>query len=235
MQLRSSHRIIQRRLFSATLFLLVWGVPAALAESHPLISAQAYGRLLDRVFPHRDPDVSKVLYEMVLRFMMTNHTESEVVIDVYQDGKAEAWLFSVVGPSVWHTAKEYIQKAGKEDVERIAKLVRSSKREVALPPAQVWAWHAACFESLRQASTKIEQQAAAERKTGEVELPLDGGGTFELWFTQDLTSIHWRVMDEEVNDSGPAGISPVARWMNDVRSYAIKNAGAATPPVPGPR
>jgi hypothetical protein len=42
--------------------------------------------------------------------------------------------------------------------------------------------------------------------------------------TPAATEIHWRSMDQEVDDSGSAGGSPVAAWMNDVRRYALSAA-----------
>jgi hypothetical protein len=195
----------------------------AAAPVHRHLSLEAYGRILNLVFPHKEPDASVILYEMVLRFMTSKHSESEVVIDVYQTGRTEGWLFQVPGPSVWNTANEYVQKSGREDVEQIAKLVRRSKREINISPDQAEAWHAACLESLGQATTVLKAEEVATKKTGEVEIYLDGS-TYELWFSQAATEIHWRSMDQEVDDSGSAGGSPVAAWMNDVRRYALSAA-----------
>jgi hypothetical protein len=222
MKIFPPHRVIQR--------LIVWLVPLLLASAayaanaaapvHRHVSLEAYGRILNLVFPHTEPDAGVILYEMVLRFMSSKHSESEVLIDVYQTGKSEAWIFQVSGSSAWNIANEYIQRSGREDVEQIANLVRRSKRKISISPDQADGWHAACLKGMGKATAELEAEAVGTRTTGEVGIYLDGS-TYELWFTQGATQIHWRSMDEEVNDSGPAGDSPVAKWMNDVRSYAL--------------
>jgi hypothetical protein len=189
-------------------------------DTHPIVSSVAYGRILDTVFSQKKPKTSQLQYSMVLRFMSSKHTEAEVVVNVFNGGKAEATLFKASGSSVWNIANDYIQKTGREDVEQIAKLVQTTKQPVSISPVQAALWHSGALKSLGQSSGELQQDIVALGKTGETTIFLDGT-TYELWFNQGLTEIHWIVMDEEVNDANAAGRASIAQWMNKIRRYAF--------------
>jgi hypothetical protein len=195
----------------------------AAPQVHPLVSSEAYEQILNLVFPHPEPSASVIRYEMILRFMPSSHSESEVVIDTYNTGKIQAWLFQVSGPSAWNTANQYIQKSGREDIAEISKLVQTSKHEIMISPEQAEAWYSACLKSLRQACAHLGVETSVEKSNGTVSVFLDGS-TYELWFTQGTNEIHWRFMDQEVNDSAAVGDSPLAKWMNGVRRYTLTTA-----------
>jgi hypothetical protein len=196
-------------------------VPAA--SVHPLLSSRAYDQLLDILFSHQTPGADKIRYEMALRFMTSSHPESAIVIDVFQTGEVQAWLFRVSGPSAWGIANQYVQDSGREEIGEISKLVQVSKQRLAVSLQQADTWHAACMKSLAQAGAQLEKDSQATKSTGDVRIFLDGT-IYGLSVAQDGTDIQWRLVDEEVNDSSPAGVSPLARWMNDVRRYALASA-----------
>jgi len=192
-------------------------------KTHPTVSSEVYGRVLDAVFSHEEPKTSQLQYSMVLRFMSSQHTEAEVVVNVFNGGKAEATLFGVSGSGVWNTANEYIQRTGRVDVDQISKLVQTTKQIVSVSPVQAAVRHSEALKRLGQSSVELQQDFVALKKTGETTIFLDGT-TYELSFNQGLTEIHWRVMDEEVNDAITAGRSSLVRWMNDVRRYSFDHA-----------
>ena len=194
----------------------------SVTDTHSIVSSVTYGRILDTVFSQEKPKTSQLQYSMVLRFMSSKHTEAEVVVNVFNGGKAEAALFTVSGSSVWNTANDYIQRTGKVDVEQIAKLVQTTKRPVSISPDQATLWHSGAMKSLGQSSVELQHDFVALRKTGETTIFLDGT-TYEFWFNQGSTEVHWIVMDEEVNDLNAAGRSSIAQWMNEVRRYAFSH------------
>jgi len=189
-------------------------------DTHPVANLEVYGRILDTVFSHEEPKAGQLQYSMVLRFMSSNHPEVELVVIVPNGGKAETMLLRVSGPSVWDTANEYIQKTGRADVQQIAKLVQTTKQVVSVSPVRVVLWHSGVLKSIGRSSVELQQDFVSLKKTGETTIFLDGS-TYELWFTQGLTQIHWVVMDEEVNDTQAAGHSSVAKWMNEIRRYSF--------------
>jgi hypothetical protein len=206
----------------ATICLTVCLRPTATSaqDTYPIVSPEVCGRILDTVFSHEGPRASQLQYSMVLRFMPSHYPEVELVVMVLNGGKAETMLLRVSGPSVWDTANEYIQKTGSADVQQIAKLVQTTKQVVSVSPVRVALWHSGVLKSIGRASVELQQDFVSLKKTGETTIFLDGS-TYELWFTQGLTEIHWVVIDEEVNDTQVAGYSSLAKWMNEIRRYSF--------------
>lgn len=191
------------------------------AQVHSLISSGAYENLLDLVFSHEQPLVSQLQYSMVLRFMSSSHTETEVVLNAFNGGKrAEATLFRISGASAWNTANDYIQGTGKSDLGGIAKLVHVTKQVFPLSTDQAALWHSEFVKSLEQSSQELQQQLSTLEQTGETTIVLDGT-TYDLRYEQGATQLRWEVMDEEVSDSESVGHSALAKWMNEIRRYAI--------------
>ena len=93
-----------------------------------------------------------------------------------------------------------------------------------ISPGQAEVWHESLLKRVSQATADLQREVAAFQKAGEATIVLDGT-TYELRLRQNTTEVCWELIDEEVNDSRPAGRSPVARWMNEVRRYALAHAG----------
>ena len=192
----------------------------SVTDTNTVVSSVAYERILDTVFSKGTPKTSELQWSMVLRFMSSKHTEAEVVVNVFNGGKAEAELFTVSGSSVWNAANDFIQKTGKLDVGQIAKLVQTTKRSVSISPVKAAFWHSGALKSFGQSSVELQHDFDTLSKTGETTIFLDGT-TYELWFDQGLTEVHWKVTDEEANNLSAAGRSSIAQWMNEVRRYAF--------------
>ena len=154
-------------------------------EVRPLLSSEAYGRVLDRAFSHKGPKPNQLQFSIVLRL-----------------------------------ANEYIKKTGSVDVEQILKRVQTIRQTLPVSSGQAALWHLEFLKSLDESSIQLQQDFLARNKTGETTVFLDGS-TYELWFDQGVTQVHWASMDEEVNDVGPAGSTPLAKWMNEIRRYAL--------------
>jgi hypothetical protein len=193
------------------------------AQVHPLVSPDAYRHILDAAFSHEEPKAVQLQYSIVLRFLSSKHTESEVVIYVLRDGTAQVMFYRVSGSSVWNIANEYIQKTGGIDVHQIAKLIQTTKQVLPVSSSQATLWYSGLLRSIEQSSIQLQQERTTLGKTGETTIFLDGS-TYELWFEQGLTQVRWTVMDEEVDDVSPAGRSSTARWMNEIRRYALNHA-----------
>ena len=184
-------------------------------------SVEAYDRILDVVFADEEPALTQRQYAMVLRFMTSTPVESEVVIFASANGTVQATFWQVAGQSVWNAANDYFQKnSGKADVEQIAKLIEIKRQTLSASPDRVALWYSNLLKSIGQSTAQLQQEAALFKKTGETAISLDGS-TYELWLEQGQTSVHWTVMDEEVDDTNPAGHSSIARWMNAVRRFAV--------------
>lgn len=190
--------------------------------AHPHISSDAYEHILDEVFAHKEPGARQLQYSLVLRFMTSKHAESEFVLFVLRDGTAQGNLFQVSGSSVWTTANEYIQKHGTADVLQIAKQVHVAGSSIPISQDQASLWYSSLLRNIERSTVQLQQEMVTLKKTDETTVFLDGS-TYELWFDQGMTDIHWTVMDEEVDNVRPAGHSPIARWMNDVRQYTLRH------------
>jgi len=194
------------------------------AQTYPLITPEAYERILDLAFAHEQPSPKQLQYSMVLRFMTSTHAESEVVISVFTNGSIQENFWQISGQSAWNAANDYIQKnSGNTDVEQIAKLIQTQRRLISVRPDQVTLWYSDLLKSMRRSTAQLQEETALFKKTGETPVYLDGS-TYELWLDQGLTNVHWTVMDEEVDDTNPTGHSAIARWMNEVRRYALERA-----------
>jgi hypothetical protein len=198
------------------------GLTQSSPEQAHLISPDAYGHILDIVFSREAPDAAQLQYSFVLRFMSSRHTESEAAISVLRNGMVQARFSKVAGPSVWDVANDYIHKTGDTDVQQIAKLIHITKQVLPVSSSQAALWYAGLMRSMAQSSTQLQQETATFKKTGETTIFLDGS-TYELWFQQGLTQVHWTVMDEEVDDASTVGRSFIAKWMNEVRRYAVSH------------
>lgn len=192
------------------------------SEAYPHISSDAYEHILDEVFTLKNPETRQFQYSLVLRFMTSKHAESELIIFILRDGTARGDLFQVSGPSVWTIANDYIQKTGNSDVQQIAKQVQVAVTPLSISPDQAEFWYAGLMKHVERSTAQLQLDLTTLKKTDTTTVFLDGS-TYELWFRQGMTEIHWRVMDEEVDNVGPAGRSPVARWMNEVRRYALSH------------
>jgi hypothetical protein len=174
------------------------------------------------VFVFDKPRVSELQYSMVLRFMSAHHGESEVVMNVFSDGHAKALILRSSGSSAWNAANDYIQKNGEANLEEIAKHVKIARQPIALTERQSLIWHSALLDAIAQSALQLKEKFIGLKDKRETSIFLDGS-TYELWFEQGGTQIHYVVMDEEVDDSHPSGNSPLAKWMNDVRRHALQH------------
>lgn len=193
------------------------------SEAYPLVSSDVYEHILDEVFALKEPETRQLQYSLVLRFMTSKHAESELILFVLRDGRAHGTLFQVSGPSVWTIANEYIQRTGNTDVRQIAKQVQVAAIPLRISPDQAERWYADLMRNIGRSAAQLQLDMTTLKKTDKTTIFLDGS-TYELWLRQGLTEIHWTMMDDEVDNNGPAGRSPVARWMNDVRRYALSHA-----------
>lgn len=194
-----------------------------LSASHPHVSEDVYNQILDAVFVLKQEKTSDLQYSMVLRFMSSSHAESEVAVNVFNGGRAEAILLTATGISVWNAANEYIERTGKVDVQEIARIVQMKRQTILVSPVQASVWHSEFLKSLGQSSVELQQDFVVLKRTGETTIFLDGS-TYELWFNQGVTKVHWVAMDAEVDNTKPAGRSAVAKWMNDVRRYSLAHS-----------
>ena len=192
------------------------------SAAYPQVSEDAYEHILDEVFAYKEP-TARLQYSFVLRFMTSKHAESEVVLFALGDGTAQGNLFQVTGPSAWTIANDYIQKTGSTDVRQIARQVQAVKTSLSIPPDQAGLWYSGLLRSINQSTVQLHQAMVTHKKTGKTTIFLDGS-TYECWFDQGLTDTHWKVMDEEVDNVNPAGHSFVAKWMNEVRRYALSHS-----------
>jgi len=85
-----------------------------------LISQEDYDRLLGVVFRNQQPTAVQSYYSIVLRFMPSRYTESEVAIYARRDGTIHAILLRVSGSSAWNIANDFIQRVGNVEIHRIA-------------------------------------------------------------------------------------------------------------------
>jgi hypothetical protein len=193
-------------------------------QARPLIRPEAYERILDEVFSHEEPKATQLQYSLVLRFMSSRHTESEVTIFVFKNGSVQANLYRVSGQSAWNVANDATQRTGSTDTSQIAKMIQTTKQDIAASPDQAALWYSGLQKSIEQSTRQLQQELASFGRTGETTIFLDGS-TYELWFQQGLTQFHWIIMDEEVDDVNPAGHAPLARWMNEVRRHALRHVG----------
>ena len=121
----SQNKALRRTLcLSIALGTIAGGAQNPTEQVNPLLSSEAYGRILNVVFQREEPKASELQYAIFVRFMSSVHSESQIVIEMGINGKGQAWLFRVSGSSVWNVANEYIQKTGHEDIVQIARLVQ---------------------------------------------------------------------------------------------------------------
>lgn len=193
-------------------------------ETFSHVSSDAYEHILDEVFAYKKPETRRLEYSLVLRFMTSKHAESEIVLFVPANGNPSGTFFQVSGPSVWTIANNYVQKTGNANVQQIVKQVHVTRHALPMSQGQAQDWYSGLLMSIGRSVDQFQREMVALKTTGKTTIFLDGS-TYELWFDQGSTSIHWSAMDEEVDDVHPAGYAPIARWMNGIRRYAISHPG----------
>lgn len=193
------------------------------AGRHTQVGHAEYEQILNAVFSHEEPTARDLKYSITLRFMTSRHAESEIVINTLRSGMPQATLYTVPGPSVWDVANDYVQKHGHVDVQAVAGLVRANKKTIQVSPDEISVWYSNMLKSVDESGEQLRQDLDTFNKTGSVTVVLDGT-TYELQFQQSLTDITWQVMDDEVNDTRITGRSYVAKWMNEVRVYAVSHS-----------
>lgn len=180
-----------------------------------LISSENYERTLDATFTETEKKTA-LRYSVVLRFMPSRNTESEITVQVDNKGQVHATLSTVTGTSVWNLANEYIQRTGIFNLEEITRRVQVRRQEISIDSTKASIWHSEALKSLGQTSIELQQDFIQLQKTGEVTIFLDGS-IYEMRFTQGVTEIRCAVMDAEVDDHKVTGRSSLVKWMNSVR------------------
>lgn len=189
------------------------------SQAKRVLSEMQYDEILNTIFPQPpySPSLGRCRY--ILRFLPSSHPESEVVIEVTYAGKVNGWLYTVSGKSAWQTGNEQIQREG-ASIADIAKSIRVVKRPFSISSKRESTWRAGFVRNLNESDIQLQQEYVKLVSKGKAAIVLDGT-TYELWFSQGTSEIHWQLMDSEVNDIHPVGHFAIVRWMNKIRQYAI--------------
>jgi len=215
-----------RKLLSSLIFLVIYNgsfcctCSAETEQSiQTLISIENYIQVLDSVFtelPQTGVLPLPLDYSIILRFMPSFLTESEVLIQVSYNGVVRVILFTITGESVWDSANDYIQRTGRFDLDAIVKNVQVKRKQISVSTKQASSWYSDALKNLGLAGTELKKNFEKRQKSGEVEIFLDGA-TYELRIRQGMTEVRWTIMDAEVNDRKITGLSSLAKWMNKIR------------------
>jgi hypothetical protein len=203
----------------------------AAPEKHPIVSSEAYDRVLDSVFPRDYTHSPKLDYVLILRFEPSFHAESQVVIQTLDGGKVDAWLYTSTSGGIWQTCNDYIERTGREDAAEIARSIHSQKDSIVVSKTKAREWHASLFSSLSQSVDELKKASEEREKTGSMTIVLDGT-RYELSYVQGMVELHWEFWDVEIVEPRSTSVSALARWMNGIRKYAVDQIGSKHPGAP---
>ena len=183
-------------------------------KSYKVVSPETYNRVLDISFPRDDPDPSKTILAIVLRFKPSFKPESQIVIRRRLD-KVEVIEYTSLNGNIYSKLDNVMAYGGKEDAVEMAKLIKVRRRSIEVPYAQVKQWHMNLLDRIGE-SLKAFKEKSEEYDRGTVTLALDGAA-YDLWYEQGLNKISFSLYDEEVNDLRPNGDFKLVQWMNAIR------------------
>ena len=210
------------------LFILTNGHPCLAQEAPkviPQVSLDGYKELMDTIYPppnRRGPG----LFNLVIRFDPSFHAESELIVQVNRDGTAEADLYSVVGPSVWSTACEYVRRNGKEDLPEIAKSIKMTKTVTFLSAEKMNWFRTGLSAAIAGTQKKLDEEAVDYQRDGNTTLTLDGT-SYSLKYAQVLSNVSWSFVDAEEGALDNAYRWPLVRWMNRLKGFVLEQKSTA--------
>lgn len=184
-------------------------------KSYPVVSQETYSRVLDILFPRGAPTPSNTVWVVILRFLPSFKSESQVVIRRDVD-KFQVIEYASPDGNIYGRLNEVLAHGGKEDAVEMAKMIRVNRRVVSVSPAQVKRWHTTLFDSIPGASKTLREVGEEFDKTGSESLVLDGS-VYELWYEQGLNKMTYSLYDVEVDKPGSDGEFRLVQWMNSVR------------------
>lgn len=185
-------------------------------KSFRVVSEETYNRVVDILFPRDDPDRSKTVFELVLRFEPSFHSMSQIVIRKRKD-KVEVVEYTSLDGNIYDKLNETLEHGGKEDAVAMAKSIRVRQREISVPSAQVKRWYATFFYSLAVTSKTLRERGEEFDRTGGSETILLDGTTYSLWYKQRLNRMSFSLYDVEVDTPDADNEFKLVQWMNAVR------------------
>ena len=185
-------------------------------KSYPVVSRETYNRVLDILFPRDDPDPSKTVFELILRFRPSFQSTSQMVIRRRVD-KVEVVEYTSLDGNIYGKLNETLARGGKEDAVEMAKSIKVKRREISVPYTQVKRWYAAFFDSLASTTKMLQERGEEFDKTEGGETILLDGTIYDLWYEQRLNKMSFSLYDIEVDTPGDDGDFKLVQWMNAVR------------------
>ena len=180
----------------------------------PRSAIEVQNRVLDIVFPREEPDSTKAIYWLVLRFSPSSEPELQINIRRTVTGsevvlyRAESKIFDSVFESVNEAPED-----SRIDPAKIAKGIKVSKTVLHVPYDIVRRWQSGFYSNLSNSAGLLATRGSQFDRTGKETVALDGT-FFEVWYKQGLTRLSFSIYDTD------AGQFSLARWMNSVRQSA---------------
>ena len=184
-------------------------------KSYPVISRETYNRVLEILFPRDDPDSSKTVFELVLRFRPSFQPTSQIVIRKRVD-KVEIVEYTSLEGNIYRKLNEALASGSKEDAVELAKLIRVQRKEIRIPHDQIQQWYADFLDSLSETTTLKERGEEFDKTEGSETILLDGT-IYDLWYQQRLNKMKFSLYDVEVDTPGSDGEFKLVKWMNALR------------------
>lgn len=185
-------------------------------KSYPVVSRETYNRVLEILFPRDDPDPSKTVLELVLRFRPSFQSTSQMIIRRRID-KVEVVEYTSLDGNIYSKLNETLARGGKEDAVEMAKSIRIKRREISVPYTHAKRWYASFFDSLASTTKTLRESGQEFDKTGGNETILLDGTIYDLWYEQRLNKMSFSLYDVEVDTPGADGEFKLVQWMNAVR------------------
>jgi hypothetical protein len=208
-----------RTIFS--IVLLFWAVASCIAQepTYPqlpqsIVSDKTYEDVLDTVFPRKQSDDEKTDWTLTLRFMPWTGPESQIFIR-----KAVSRFIVVEYRStngvIFNRLNAWFTEHGREDVADMSKTIEVKRTELTFGRAQFQRWLRGFFRSIRSASRVLENKSHEFDTKGYWSVWLHGS-YYETWFDHNVNQVHFVFVDKDPAN-GLAGLSPLARWMVQVK------------------
>jgi hypothetical protein len=193
-------------------------------KSYPVISHDTHRKVLDILFPLDVLKGGGNEFALVLRYMPSFESESQIVI-VGRSGKVLVTEYSSMDGNIYSKLNRILAETSREDPLGMSKMIRVKKRELIVPLPDFQKWRRGLVESIGAALKPKQKETATP--PAQVSVVLDGT-FYELWDYSDVISgageLHYSVYGSEVSKPVYRDESPFIGWMKMMRNEIGKRS-----------
>lgn len=173
-----------------------------------VVDEETYYKVLDLVFPRNVLQDQKSDYTFVLRYEPAFRAESQITI-TGRGGNIEVVKYTALDGSIEARLSDMVRRGRKEDVRRMARLIRIQKQYINVSSQDIKRFHESFFDSLRL-SERAHLDAAKDRVT----ITANGTG-YRLWYSGQ-TEVQSEFGGSNITTHTRPDESPLLDWMKGV-------------------